>query len=138
MTPGYREATSLESLARLLLQRFGVQRRPDRQLSLVMAGAIVPLYGSPPAAVPDQLQAWIDGNAEKLQRVFDTCSTRKCPPTFLQPECFLIFERLDNDADRLVEAWPQEVPRAWLEEAALAWEVRLPVTDGQVEARGGD
>ena len=43
-TPGYREAQALVPLAGALLERFDIRVRPDRQLSLSMAAAIVPLF----------------------------------------------------------------------------------------------
>lgn len=132
-TPGYREAVALQPLAQLLLQRFGVSRRPDRQLSLVIAAAVVSLYDCGPAEVPSRIEAWIEENAQKLETVLAGCLAGSCAPILLQPESFLIFERLERDADRLLEAWPPEVPRAWLDEAAVAWGVRLPDTENQAD-----
>lgn len=121
-TPGFAEAQALRPLTQELLRRFDVRRRPDRQLSLVMAARLVPLYESPPADVyPRFLQPWIHENEPALRVHFDEAHALPLNPLARQPEVFIIFERLANDPRRLEAAWPDVVPRAWLVELAGAW-----------------
>lgn len=121
-TPGYSEAQALLPLQAELLQRFDVRVRPDRQLSLTMAAAIVPLYDEQPIEVYDaRLRDWIATNEEALRIQFDEAQALPTNPLFLQPESFLIFERLSNAQMRLENAWPEAVPPAWYQELAGAW-----------------
>jgi ppGpp synthetase/RelA/SpoT-type nucleotidyltranferase len=121
-TPGYREAEALAPLAAELLERFDVRARPDRQLSLTMAAAVVPLYGLEPAEIYSaQLRDWIDANEASLRIQFEEAQALPTNPLFLQPESFLIFERLDAAQARLRNAWPADVPDAWYTELADAW-----------------
>ncbi len=123
-TPGYREAQALAPLQAELLERFDVRARPDRQLSLTMAAAVVPLYDvAPEALYDDRLHAWIDDNEEGLRLQFEEAQALPTNPLFLQPEAFLLFERLSNDQARLRNAWPEEVPPAWYTDLAAAWGV---------------
>jgi ppGpp synthetase/RelA/SpoT-type nucleotidyltranferase len=123
-TPGYREALALAPLQTELLERFDVRARPDRQLSLAMAAAVVPLYGvTPEALYDDRLQAWIDNHEGALRLQFEEAQALPTNPLFLQPEAFLLFERLSNDQAHLRNAWPEEVPTAWYLELAAAWGV---------------
>lgn len=129
-TPGLQEALRLVPLTKMLLERFGVRQRPDRSLSLLMAGVLVPLYGDDAGSLKG-IESWVDENAEHLQRIYDDCGDKACPPILLQAESFLLFERLDRDPDAVLGAWPEELPRRWLEEAASLWGVRLPDVESQ-------
>ena len=124
-TPGYSEAFALAPLADLLLQQFDVRRKPDRQLSLLLAAALFPLYPVSSAEVPEYLESWIKVNKDKLAEVFKAKASPPAAPILCQPESFLIYERLENDRARLRAAWPEELPIEWLEEAAAVWGVRL-------------
>lgn len=120
--PGYRESRALVPLAEELMTRFDVRARPDRSLSRVVAAAVVPLYGVEPEALyQERLRGWIDENEEALRVQFEEAAAISSNPLFVQPEIFLIFERLSNDQARLENDWPEELPRAWYQELAEAW-----------------
>jgi ppGpp synthetase/RelA/SpoT-type nucleotidyltranferase len=121
-TPGFAEVQALVPLERELLRRFDVRRRGDRQLSLVMAASIVPLYELPPEEIyAERLQRWIDDNEQAIRVQFAEADALGGNPLIRQPEIFLIFERLTHDKRRLEERWPEAVPRAWLLELADHW-----------------
>jgi ppGpp synthetase/RelA/SpoT-type nucleotidyltranferase len=121
-TPGYREADVLVPLKQVLLERFGQARAWSGQLSRIMAAALVPLYQVDVDEVyANVLASWIDANEDALSVQFTEAEALPSNPLFFQPEIFLILERLDNDRARLRNAWPNEVPAAWLEELAAAW-----------------
>ncbi len=121
-TPGYREAEALAPLARMMLERFGISRSPDRRLSLIMAAALVPLYGNlEPAQLFDLIGPWIDAHHDALAVQFEEAQALPTNPLFLQPEVFLILERLDHDQARLRNRWPEQLPSVWLDEVADAW-----------------
>jgi ppGpp synthetase/RelA/SpoT-type nucleotidyltranferase len=121
-TPGYEEAQALEPLQRELL-RLGVRRRPDKQLSLLLAAALVPLYGvSSDRVYPDYVEEWAKGSEDGLRNIVaEAEGLEDANPLLKQPELLLICERLDNDVRRLERAWPDEVPYAWLEELGQSW-----------------
>lgn len=137
-TPGFKEAVALKPLTLVMLKRFGVRRRPDRALSLLMAAALVPLYGQEPDEVAPSVEEWAEDQAEKLQQVFDEAQREGRSPLLLQPEALLLFNLLERDPDAVLEHWPEQVPVEWLREAAGHWQVRLPDTESQVDARLGD
>jgi len=122
-TPGYREAEALRPLADELLQRFDIRVRPDRYLSLVMAAALLPLYEevAPDALYEEVMRKWIEDNEDALRVQFEEAAALRTNPLALQPESFLIFERLTNDQARLHDVWPETIPLSWYEELAAAW-----------------
>lgn len=123
-TPGFNEAFVMMPLSGVLLRRFGVMRKPDRQLCLLLGAAVVPLYDQPTDQIVHRVEEWVDSRIDRLRDLF-----RKARPTStlltFQPEVFLILERLENDRARLIDAWPDEVPFEWLEQLAGAWGIRL-------------
>jgi GTP pyrophosphokinase len=126
-TEGYAEAQALVPLQKLLLT-FDSRLRPDRQLSLLMAAAIVPLYGrQPPDVFPEVIEPWLhDEKRNEVANVLGQAAELDNPnPLLRQPEIFLILERLENDRRHLQDAWPEEVPYSWLEEVAESWAVGL-------------
>lgn len=123
-TPGFNEAFVTAPLSGVLLRRFGVTRKPDRQLCLLLGASLVPLYGQPTAQVVDRVEEWIDSRVDQLRDLFQKARPSSSPLTF-QPEVFLILERLENDRAHLIEAWPSEVPFEWVEQLAGAWRIRL-------------
>jgi ppGpp synthetase/RelA/SpoT-type nucleotidyltranferase len=123
-TPGFNEAFVIAPLGGILLRRFGVTRRPDRQLCLLLGAALVPLYSEPPDQIVDRIEEWIDRRGDRLREVF-TRPSANSSPLASQPEILLILERLENDRAHLVEAWPVEIPFEWLEQLAGAWGTRL-------------
>lgn len=126
-TPGYAEAQALIPLQRELLT-FDTRLKPDRQLSLLMAAAIVPLYDrDAPEVFPDVIEPWLDEakRAEAGNVLGQSAETENPNPLLRQPEIFLIWERLENDRRHLQDAWPDEVPYAWLEEIAESWAVPI-------------
>jgi ppGpp synthetase/RelA/SpoT-type nucleotidyltranferase len=122
-TPGFREAEALAPLSKRMLEEFGLSRRSDRQLSLLMAAALVPLYGdiAPSKLYDDVLKPWVDDHDEALRVQFEEAQALSSNPLYFQPEVFMIFERLDNDQARLRNSWPELVPSAWLNQLAEAW-----------------
>jgi ppGpp synthetase/RelA/SpoT-type nucleotidyltranferase len=121
-TAGYREAELLVPLQKELLQRFGVTRRPNRQLSLHVAAAVVPLYTGPQEQVFETtLLPWIETNQEALDQRFRESESLQGNPLLLQPEALMIYERLNNDKVHLEQAWPEVLPQAWLSEFADSW-----------------
>lgn len=129
-TPGYAEAQALAPLARVLLERFDDRRSSDRQLSLTLAAALVPLYEVEPAEVYEGvLSTWIAERDERLRAFFEEFGAQgDINPLIHQPELFVILERLERDRLRVLENWPEAtVPAEWLEELADAWGIRLKV-----------
>jgi ppGpp synthetase/RelA/SpoT-type nucleotidyltranferase len=123
-TPGFSEAFAIASLSNVLLRRFDVHRKPDRQLSLLLAAALIPLYQCPAEQIVPTVQQWIDANYDRLRQLLRRADPNSSP-LLLQPETFLILERLENDRAHLEAAWPPEIPHEWLEDVASAWGIRL-------------
>lgn len=104
--PDYAEMTVAAELDDRLL-RF-TARSPDRKLSLLSVPFLVHLYGCPPTeVVSTHIDPFIEDNKQKLQDIYDAyAGDDTANPLLTQPEAFLIFERLQNDRDRLKEYWP--------------------------------
>jgi len=83
-------------------------RSPDRKLSLLSVPFLVHLYGCPPAeVVSTHIDPYLKTNQQKLQDIYEAyADDETANPLLTQPEAFLIFERLQNDRDRLKENWP--------------------------------
>lgn len=130
-TTGYQESFALAPFADLLLRRFDVRRKPDPQISLLLAARLIPLYELAPSEIFEHLDPWIDKHQDRLAKIFDSYEETVSAPIFCQPESFLLFERLENDRARLRAAWPLAIPDEWLFDAAAIWGVRL--TDSEID-----
>lgn len=104
--PDYAEMTVAAELDDRLL-RF-TPRSPDRKLSLLSVPFLVHLYECSPAeVVSTHIDPYLEANRKKLQDIYDAyADDETANPLLTQPEAFLIFERLQNDRDRLKESWP--------------------------------
>lgn len=104
--PNYAEMTVAAELDDRLLHF--TPRSPDRKLSLLSVPFLVHLYGCPPPeVVSTHIDPYLEANRQKLQDIYDAyADDETANPLLTQPEAFLIFERLQNDRDRLKENWP--------------------------------
>jgi ppGpp synthetase/RelA/SpoT-type nucleotidyltranferase len=124
--PDFKEMTVATALDDLII-RYTAQR-PDRALSALIAPALVRLYDvEAQRVVPDRIQPFIEANRAKLDELYDRYrDDARANPLLFQPEALLIFERLDNDPDRLLEAWPaSDLPIDLLENLATIWGVEV-------------
>lgn len=104
--PDYAEMTVAAELDDRLLHF--TPRSPDRKLSLLSVPFLVHLYGCPPTeVVSTHIDPYLKANRKKIQDIYEAyADDETANPLLTQPEAFLIFERLQNDRDRLKEAWP--------------------------------
>lgn len=104
--PDYAEMTVAAELDDRLL-RF-TPRSPDRKLSLLSVPFLVHLYECAPGdVVKTHIDPYIEANWQKLEDIYEAyADDETANPLLSQPEAFLIFERLQNDRDRLRENWP--------------------------------
>jgi len=120
--PHYRELMIIEELDNRII-RF-TERRPDRALSALSVPALSALYDvDPEHIVPDHIEPFLAANEDKLTKIYDhyRADTRANPLLF-QPEALVIFERLENDVDRISDAWPVDaLPIDLLENLASIW-----------------
>lgn len=103
-------------------------RRPDRALSAIVVPPIVRLHDTPVDDVyRDVLKPFIDAREARLRALFDGYrDDERANPLLFQPEALLIFERLENDPDRLREAWPVDrLPVDLLESLGTVWGVEV-------------
>lgn len=104
--PDYAEMTVAAELDDRLLHF--TPRSPDRKLSILSVPFLVHLYGCPPTEViSTHIDPYLEANQQKLQDIYEAyADDETANPLLTQPEAFLIFERLQNDRDRLKENWP--------------------------------
>jgi putative GTP pyrophosphokinase len=122
LNPDFKDMAVISDLDDLILQYTSVL--PDRALSALSIPELVPLYGvEPERVVPDSIAPFLQNNAAKLEELYERYrGDSRANPLLFQPEALLIFERLDNDPDHLVEAWPREIlPPELLEGLATIW-----------------
>lgn len=99
-------------------------KRPDRALSALCVPPLVRLYGGDPERiVPDHIRPFLTANAEKLEELYTRYrDDSRANPLLFQPEALLVFERLDNEPDRLRDAWPANaLPLELLGDLATIW-----------------
>jgi ppGpp synthetase/RelA/SpoT-type nucleotidyltranferase len=104
--PDYAEMAVAAELDDRLL-RF-TSRAPDRKLSLLSVPFLVHLYRcAPEEVVPLHVDPFLEANRQKLTDIYEAyAEDSTANPLLTQPEALLIFERLQNDRDRLREGWP--------------------------------
>lgn len=120
--PDFKEMTLIEPLYDKIIG-FSA-RRPDRALSALSIPTIVRLHDvDPDRVIPERLEPFLTLNAVKLDDIYARYRTdARANPLLFQPEALLIFERFDNDPDRLREAWPTDVlPVDLLDDLATIW-----------------
>ncbi len=85
-------------------------KRPDRKLSALSVPTLVHLYDCAPGeVVPKHVGPFVDANQAKLRDIYAAYEDDETAnPLLSQPEALLIFERLENDRDRLRESWPMD------------------------------
>lgn len=103
-------------------------RRPDRALSAIVVPPIVRLHDTPVDDLyRDLLKPFIDAREDRLRTLFGAYrDDERANPLLFQPEALLIFERLENEPDRLREAWPVDrLPVDLLESLGTVWGVEV-------------
>ncbi len=122
-TEGYREAAAVRDL-NVRLAGLGSTRAPNRQLTLELAAAIVPLYRRDAEDVRVHLDAFVTANDDGLRNLIreaEALPARELNPLLMQPELPMICERLGRDRISLEQAWPSSVPLSWLNDLAEKW-----------------
>jgi ppGpp synthetase/RelA/SpoT-type nucleotidyltranferase len=120
--PDFEEMSVAHTLDDLIVRY--TERRPDGALSALSIPSLVRLYGSEPGQlVAEEIEPFVDANGDKLDELYDRYrQDHRANPLLFQPEALLIFERLDNDPDRLVASWPTDVlPIELLDDLASIW-----------------
>jgi hypothetical protein len=100
------------------------ERRPDRALSALSVPAFARLHDvDPERIVPDRIESFIAAHEDKLTEIYRRYrDDTRANPLLFQPEALLIFERFENDIDRVRDAWPIDIlPVDLLENLALIW-----------------
>ena len=119
---GFRDMTILAPLDDEII-RF-TARRPDRALSAIVVPPVVRLYDRAANDLyPEVLQPFIGQNEQKLRDLYAAYrDDDRANPLLFQPEALLIFDRLENDPDRLRDAWPVDrLPIDLLESLGTIW-----------------
>lgn len=106
--PDFLEMTVASELDEYLI-RF-TSKRPDRKLSALSVPTLVHLYECSPAEVTARhVGPFVEANESKLRDIYTAYEDDETAnPLLSQPEALLIFERLENDRDRLREGWPAD------------------------------
>lgn len=126
--PDFEEMSVADTLDDLIIRY--TERRPDRALSALSIPSFVRLYGlEPRQVVAEKIEPFLDANSAKLDQLYDRYrQDSRANPLLFQPEALLIFERLDNDADRLAGVWPADVlPISLLDDLASIWGADIEV-----------
>jgi len=122
-TKGYREAAAVSGMVESLAS-LGNSRAPDRRLTRELCAAIVPLYAAPSGEVKEMIGVFVAENEAGLRNVIEEgegLDDKDLNPLLVQPELPMICERLERDRIRLEQAWPQSVPKEWLQDLAEKW-----------------
>ena len=120
--PGYEEARMLETLERHF---YALAARPtDIELSRHVLGALALTLGAEEvAAYETTLAEFVEANREKLEEIFTDYADDDRNPLLSQPECLLVFERLNADPFRLAQVWDERLPPGLLRSLSDVWGV---------------
>lgn len=130
--PHYRELMIIEKLDDHII-RF-TEQRPDRALSALSVPALAGLYGiDPERVVSERIEPFLAEHEDKLNAIYRRYrDDTRANPLLFQPEALLVFERLENDIDRVRAAWPIDVlPVDLLDNLALVWGADLGRHEGE-------
>ena len=128
--PDLQEMRILEPLDNQLI-RF-TPTRPDHALSALAIPAIMHLYAGDAATVMNEhVLPFLADHGSKLRDIYDHYENdARANPLLFQPEALLVFERLENDVDRIRDAWPADrLPLTLLDNLATIWGLDLTETD---------
>jgi ppGpp synthetase/RelA/SpoT-type nucleotidyltranferase len=120
--PGFQEASQLGSL-HVQLVRLGVRQVADRELTRLLAAAIIPLYEGM-TDLTSHLVKWIEAHEPALKVLIEEAEKvgpGGMNPLVAQPEIVPILERLEYDSKTLQANWPEEIPYGWLTDLAERW-----------------
>ncbi|MCW2999175.1 MAG: hypothetical protein JWN65_2724 [Solirubrobacterales bacterium] len=127
--PDYKDLRILEPLDNELITLTSM--RPDRALSALSIPAIMRMYDKGADAIlRENVHPFLNENRDKLTAIYQRYeSDARANPLLFQPEALLIFERFENDIDRVRDVWPSDVlPMTLLENLATVWGVELSDT----------
>lgn len=120
--PGYRHADILRNLDMHFYRL--VDRDYDRGLAAEIMAALDPLLGDDSTeAISGRISSFVDQHETDLKRVFDEHldPVTEGAALIVQPESIFVFERIDVDEYRLIDAWTKRFDIELLEPYFIAW-----------------
>ena len=118
--PGFPEALVLSELER---QFFSLTaHRADPALSRFVIGVLRPLLSDDELRqYPAQLARFVSEHHDKLVGIYEDYLNDDRNPLMSQPESLLVFERLENDLQRVPGVWVEQLPPGLLRSFSEIW-----------------
>jgi ppGpp synthetase/RelA/SpoT-type nucleotidyltranferase len=121
------DAQPLRVLASLEKQFYKITARHyDKELSIDVIRGLLPLYSMDVSQFDSHFEDFYRIRQEKINHILGLYAETPTRSLFLfQPEALMIFDLLEKDRFRLINAWVQHFPEIELERLANAWGTAL-------------
>jgi ppGpp synthetase/RelA/SpoT-type nucleotidyltranferase len=124
--PGFPEAVVLRELDRHFFAL--TAHRSDAKLSRVVINALRSLYSEEEIAdYSNLLGSFVATHVDKLRGLYEDYLEDDRNPLMSQPESLLVFERLENNFQRVPVVWTESLPDSLLESFAAIWGTPIEV-----------
>ncbi len=124
--PGFPEAVVLRELDRHFFAL--TAHRSDPKLSRVVISALRSLYSEEELAdYSNLLDAFVTTHVDKLRGLYEDYLEDDRNPLMSQPESLLVFERLENNFQRVPVVWTESLPDSLLESFSEIWGTPIEV-----------
>lgn len=124
--PGFPEAVVLRELDRHFFAL--TAHRSDPKLSRVVISALRSLYSEEELAdYPNLLDSFVATHVDKLRGLYEDYLEDDRNPLMSQPESLLVFERLENNFQRVPVVWTESLPDSLLESFSEIWGTPIEV-----------
>ncbi|MDQ6945886.1 MAG: hypothetical protein M3256_06330 [Actinomycetota bacterium] len=118
--PGFPEALVLSELERHFFSL--TAHRADPALSRFVIGVLRPLLSDDELTrYPEHLERFVSEHRDKLRGIYEDYINDDRNPLMSQPESLLVFERLENDLQRVPDVWVAQLPPGLLRSFSEIW-----------------
>lgn len=126
--PGFPEAVVLRELDRHFFAL--TAHRSDAKLSRVVISALRSLYSEDELAdYANLLDSFVATHGDKLRELYKDYLEDDRNPLMSQPESLLIFERLENNFQRVPVVWAESLPESLLRSFSETWGTPIEVDE---------